>query len=1053
MNPSAGRMLGRLILLIFAVVPMVAAAREPLDSRQDYVIRVWGPDDGLTESSVTDVAQTPEGYLWLGTLFGSVLRFDGVHFVSYSSANTPQFSFKWGVPRLMVDNDGTLWISMYDGGLTTWDHSGFRSIFTSTNRPDDLFWSAPGKVIFVCGGNRLLQGARTQGQWNWKMAAPPGALPQPQFCADADGNVWYLRGGNQVGVWDGSTARTVAMDAQTVTALVSDGNHRIWAGTDRALEIWEKTRFEVMTPTNGEPLLNVKELIPAGGSNLWVAANGRIRCCAGQRWMAEAKDWNQQVGRHESFRFFLGDREGGFWTSTDDLGLIHVDANGDSVRLTTRDGLPSNTIRFAYEDHDGNIWTGYDRGELVQVHRRLFGAIGKSEGLSDSLINTVSEDSGGALWIGTHSGGVIYCKDGVCTNVALPEMKRAMDSCVAAGDGQIWIGAQEAGLLVLKNGRVATIASANQLDSYPRILLPTREGDLWAGTLFSIIRARDERFTVEYTAQSVGGHPTALTEARDGTVWAGTLEGSLMRWDGRRFVTLEPPEKNSLGRIWALWPGDDGSLWAGTEEGGLLHLSHGKFFRYTTKNGLPSNSIEEVLGDASGNLWVGTRVGIARIPAHAFARTEQGDVRELPVNIYGLTDGLMTVGSAIIYQPNCWRGRDGTLFFAMANSVAEVNPDRVRVNADPPEVTLERMVADDKKVFPARAGAILTGLSGEGSDVSSTPAVNVAAGRGDLEFDYTVLSFSSPRSRFQYRLTGLETSWNEAGAERKAIYRHVPPGQYTFEARACNSDSIWSGEGALISVSVAPFFYQTLWFRGGMFFVVVALLTCSGAIVMRGRMHRRMEQLERQHELERERARIAQDLHDDLGAGLTEIGLLGGMLHETPDTSRRHEAVERIVERCHEMVTGLDEIVWAVNPWNDSVKSLGAYLCRYAQRFLEPTIRCRLDMPEPLQDSPLNSEQRHNLFLAFKEALTNVARHAHAREVRVKIAVHDSCLLIEVEDDGRGLDEVREVHGNGLNNLRSRMAEIGGQCHIANRPGGGVSVGLTLYLKDGNGRN
>lgn len=1052
MNPSAGRIILRLILPLFCVVSIVAAG-EPSDSSRNYVIKVWGPDDGLTEGSVTDVAQTPEGYLWLGTLFGSVLRFDGARFVSYSSANTPQFSLKWGVPRLMVDDDGTLWISMYDGGLTTWDHSGFRSIFTSTNRPDDLLWSAPGKVIFVCGGNHLLEGSRNNGQWNWKMAEPPGALPQPQFCADSAGNVWYLRGANQVGVWDGSMPRTIAVEAQEVTTLASDGVHRIWIGTDQSLEVWQKGRFEVMTPTNGEPLLNVRRLIAAGGSNLWVSANGRIRCCVGRRWVAEAKDWNQELGRHDAFRFFLGDREGGFWTSADDLGLIHVSADGDLVRLTTRNGLPSNTIRFAYQDHDGNIWTGYDRGELVQVRRRLFGAIGKSEGLSDSLINTVSEDAGGVLWIGTHSGAVICCKDGVCTNMAVPGMKRSQDSCVAVGNGQVWIGAEGAGLLSLKDGRVTTVAGATQLDSYPRILLPTREGDLWAGTLFSIVRVKARAFDVEYTAQSVGGHPTALSEARDGTIWAGTLEGNLMRWDGKQFVTLEPPEKNSLGRIWALWPADDGSLWAGTEEGGLLHLSHGRFFRYTTRNGLPSNCIEEVLGDVSGNLWVGTRVGIARIPAHAFARVEQGDARELPVSVYGLTDGLMTIGSAIINQPNCWRGRDGTLFFAMANSVAEVNPDHVRVNADPPEVTLEKMVADDKKLFPARAGAILTAWQGDGIHDSSPSVVDVAPGRGDLEFDYTVLSFSSPRSRFQYRLQGLESSWNEAGSERKAIYHHVPPGHYIFEARACNSDSIWSGDEALVVVNVAPFFYQTLWFRGGIFLLVVALLTCTGAVVMRGRMRRRMEQLERQHALERERARIAQDLHDDLGAGLTEIGLLGGMLHETPDTSRRHEAVERIVERCHEMVTGLDEIVWAVNPRNDSVKSLGAYLCRYAQRFLEPAIRCRLEMPLLEQDSPLNSEQRHNLFLAFKEALTNVARHAQAREVRIRIVVRDSSLLIEVEDDGRGLGELHEVHGNGLNNLRNRMAEIGGQCHIANRPGGGVSVGLSLCLKDGNGRN
>ena len=145
--------------------PEVSFADEDDSAGQDYVVKVWGADEGLTEGSVTDVAQTPEGYLWVGTVFGSVLRFDGTRFVSYNSANTPEFSFKWGVPRLMADRGGTLWISMVDGGLTSWDKNGFRSIFTSTNQPDRILWSALGKVIFVYGGGKLLCGNKTGEQW------------------------------------------------------------------------------------------------------------------------------------------------------------------------------------------------------------------------------------------------------------------------------------------------------------------------------------------------------------------------------------------------------------------------------------------------------------------------------------------------------------------------------------------------------------------------------------------------------------------------------------------------------------------------------------------------------------------------------------------------------------------------------------------------------------------------------------------------------------------------------------------------------------------------
>jgi signal transduction histidine kinase len=486
----------------------------------------------------------------------------------------------------------------------------------------------------------------------------------------------------------------------------------------------------------------------------------------------------------------------------------------------------------------------------------------------------------------------------------------------------------------------------------------------------------------------------------------------------------------------------------------LLHWSHGKFFRHTMKNGLPSDSIVQVLGDTQGNLWLGTRAGIVRILAAALARFERGELNELPVSVYGQPDGLLTIGSAIIYQPNSWRGVDGTLFFAMANSVAEVKPGQIHINPLPPTVALEEMWADDKHVWPARAGAILTTseTAGTVSRPVTVPTIKVGPGRGDLEFHYTGLSLGAPlRVRFKYKLEGLESTWNNAGGERKAIYRHVPPGKYIFRVIACNSDGVCSQESDLMTVQIEPHFYQTILFRGGIVLLAVTGLSLTVALAMRQRMRRRLEQLERQHELERERSRIARDLHDDLGAGLTEIGLLGGLLqYPSRYSTRKQEALQRIVQRCHDLVVALDEIVWAVNPQNDSVKSLASYLCRYAQGFLEPTaICCRLKLPETEPDHPLNSEQRHNLFLAFKEALTNVVRHSGATEVRIKISFEEtSRLLICIEDNGRGLPAAGKplADADGLNNLRQRMKQIGGQCEIANQSTGGLAVRLSLSL-------
>ncbi len=1059
---------------ILAFSLLLSLTAPALGDSPNYVIKVWGADDRLTEGSVTDVAQTPEGYLWVGTLFGSVLRFDGIRFVSYNSANTPEFSLKWGVPRLMVDREGTLWISMHDGGLTTWDKQGFHSVFTTTNQLDRIVWSGPGEILFAYADGRLLAGRRQGGpgdgsrggpphqqeeQWNWELVALPGISSSGQICADADGRVWYLREGNEFGTWTRTQTNVVspgeALAGQRIRVLTTDQQQRIWVGTDKALAEWQHDHFAIMTPTNGEPVLNVKRIVSTGGGDLWVEANGRMRRSSGQRWVAESEKWRTELGRTAP-RFIHGDSRGGLWAGAGDLGLINVLADGSLHRLTTKDGLPSNTIQFAMQDRDGDIWTGYDRGGLVQIRPRLFRSIGREEGLSDSLVNTVCEGAPGTIWIGTHSGVADRCADGTCTNVTLPGPARAQDSCVTSdADGGVWIGAQGSGLWRWKNGELKSIASQAELQGYPRLLLSGRGGRLWVGTVWSIFQVTNDTLALAYTAEDVGGHPTAIAEGADGTMWAGTLAGDLLRSKGSDFAVIQPPDRGVLGRIWALWPTADGGLWAGTEQGGLLHYANGVFHRFTTKEGLPSDSIVQVMMDGAGNLWLGTRAGIVRIFGGALARFERGELDELPVNVYGQTDGLLTIGSAIIYQPNCWRGRDGTLYFAMANSVSSVNPEEVHINPLPPTIALEEVRFDDQSSWPKRPGAILT--TGGDAAVAPPPTIKVGPGRGDLEFQYTGLSLNSPqRVRFKYRLEGLETAWNDAGNDRKAVYRHLSPNDYVFHVIACNSDSVWSRDAALVAVTVEPHFYQTGLFKGGVGALAALGLCGSVAVTMRRRHRRRVEQMERQHEMERERSRIAQDLHDDLGAGLTEIGLLGGMLQDPNRfTSRKQEALERIVQRCRDLVMALDEIVWAVNPRNDSVNSLGGYFGRYAQGFFEPTaIRCRLETHDADSRHPLSSEQRHNLFLAFKEALTNVARHSGASEVAIRISEErGEELVVCIEDNGHGLpDEVRDS-ADGLINLHKRLARIGGQCEINSRPGGGVSVRLTLSIARSNKGN
>jgi signal transduction histidine kinase len=321
------------------------------------------------------------------------------------------------------------------------------------------------------------------------------------------------------------------------------------------------------------------------------------------------------------------------------------------------------------------------------------------------------------------------------------------------------------------------------------------------------------------------------------------------------------------------------------------------------------------------------------------------------------------------------------------------------------------------------------------------------------------LSFIAPEKvRFKCRLNNLETEWANAGAKRVATYNYIPPGNYSFQVIACNNDGVWNEVGANLAFRVLPYFWQTTWFR--LLAGVATLLATSGFVWAdaRRRMRRRLEKLERERAMERERARIAQDIHDDLGASLTRIAMLSESVRgdtRVPEPVAKN--LDRIFGTARELTRAMDEIVWAVNPRHDTLDSLANYLSRFAHDYLSAAeIRCRLDVPLQLPALPVMAEMRHNLFLAFKEALHNVVQHSGAAEVRVELKLEIAQLTLRVADDGRGFNTAtpaeghaaigRIARGNGLTNMRRRLADIGGACEIGSKPGMGTAVVFTVRL-------
>jgi signal transduction histidine kinase len=374
-----------------------------------------------------------------------------------------------------------------------------------------------------------------------------------------------------------------------------------------------------------------------------------------------------------------------------------------------------------------------------------------------------------------------------------------------------------------------------------------------------------------------------------------------------------------------------------------------------------------------------------------------------------------------------------------------VDPAGVKINPLPPPVRIEEMRVDDKKF----------------ADGNDAGPLKIPPGRHRIEFEYTGLSFVAPEKvRFKCRLNGFEPDWANVGAKRVATYNYIPPGSYSFQVTACNNDGVWNKTGASLEFEVLPYFWQTTWFRvlGGL----ATVLAASGAVWFdtRRRMRRRLERAERQRDIERERARIAKDMHDNLGASLTRITMLSQSARgdmQLPESVTTN--LERIFVTARELTRAMDEIVWAVNPRHDRLDSLASYLSRFAHEYLSVAeIRCRLDVPLQLPATPVTAEVRHNLFLAFKEAMHNIVKHAAANEVRVELKQESSKLILLVADNGRGFDfrglpdnappkPDRIARGNGLINMKQRLAEIGGVCEIASEPGKGTTVKFTVPFR------
>jgi signal transduction histidine kinase/streptogramin lyase len=692
------------------------------------------------------------------------------------------------------------------------------------------------------------------------------------------------------------------------------------------------------------------------------------------------------------------------------------------------------------------MWSGTGAG-LVMLRPSNIETIAPPDGWKNRAVLSVCAGKNNSLWIGTEGAGLYRFLNGGWSNFDTPQglMNSYVWSVAEDSGGRLWAGTWGGGLFV-QNGDLFARAPGTERFNAPMPALLWLKDALWIGSGDGLLRYQNG---IASRVGENGGEKSrgvrAIAADSQGAIWCGTAGNGLIRLQNETVQQFTRTNGLSSDFVECLHFDGEGALWLGTFGGGLCRMKNGHFSVINRDQGLPNDIVGDIESDGLGYLWMSSYSGIIRVSEADLNLCADGKLAEVPCLTYGINDGLPTLQCSEGLQPAGCKTADGRLWFATAKGLVAVDPAGVRTNALPPPVRIETLSVDDQQL-------VLQNVH---------DPLKVPPGRHRLEFQYTGLSFAVPEKvRFKCRLVNFNSDWVDAGTKRLASYNYIPPGKYTFQVIACNDAGIWNQTGASIGFEMLPYFWQTAWFRSLTISALIA--ACCGLVWFetRRRMRRKLERAERQRDIERERSRIAQDIHDDLGAQLTRITMMSESARSNlSDPSKVAAGLGRIYTTAHELTRSMDEIVWAVNPRHDTVESLVAYLEKFAHDWLAGAgIRCRLDIPLQHPEWRLTSEMRHNLFLACKEALHNVVKHSGATEVYIRFAIHSGSLVLEIEDNGRGFDPAtralastgaqrRIPGGNGLENMAHRLSAIGGTYDLQSSPGKGTKIVLTVPFK------
>jgi ligand-binding sensor domain-containing protein/signal transduction histidine kinase len=982
-----------LACMMLACSSRVFALDPALDVGQ-YARTSWKIRDGFTKGEISPIAQTPDGYLWLGTEFG-LLRFDGIR-------NSP-----WQPPAdkhlpsnhiwsLFATRDGTLWIGT-SNGLVSWK------------------------------GGKLTEYGELAGQYIYGLFE------------DREGTVWAsgraVTGGKLCAIRSGSVQCYGEDGAlgRGAFSLYEDRKGNLWAGVKDGLWRW-KPGPPTFYPLPGEPD-GIQGLGEDVDGALLVGWNGGVHRFVDGK--TEAIPFPNTVGQFRARRL-LRDRDGGLWIGTQQQGLVHLHRGKTDV-FSASDGLSGDSVYSIFEDQEGSIWVATING-LDRFRDFAVATLTVNQGLSNARVGSVLADRDGSVWLGTRDGlnrwqnGQIATFDrrGGKLNGVAP------NSLFQDARGRIWVSTLD-GVGYLENDRFVPISGVLG-GPVPGIAEDTAE-NLWIASqndgLFQFFRGK----VAQQIPWAKLGHQdqasVLIADPLQGGLWLGfSLGGVAYFIDGQVRASYSVTDGLGEGRVNHLRFDQESALWAATD-GGLSRLKNGRVVTLTSKNGLPCDTVHWAIEDDDHSVWLYTACGLLRIArteldAWAAAVDKDKDAkRTIQATVFDNSDGVKILSNAGRYSPQVAKSSDGKLWFLPWDGVSVIDPQHLAFNKIPPPVHIEQVTADRR----------LYEVTGEDNGRLRLPALS-----RDLEIDFTALSFVAPEKiRFRYKLEGYDSDWQDAGNRRQAFYTNLGPRTYRFRVMACNNSGVWNEVGTYLDITIAPAYYQTTWFRvllGVLFLIVLGaiyqLRLKQVARQVRGRMEERLD----------ERERIARDLHDTLLQSVQGLILkFHAVAIQMPAGSAGREALEKTLDHADDVLTEGRDRLRNLRATSIPMGGLTTAFSNVAQETPNANAATFKTVVEG-RVLELHPMVREESFCIGREAIVNALTHSGGRHVEVEIIYDRRQFRLRVRDDGRGIDSKIIAEGRpdhwGLRGMKERTGKIGGQLNFWSRPETGTEVELTV---------